>query len=144
MQCPNCRFENQEESAECLRCGIVFAKYHARPQHVVAATPAAGGNPELQNELRPGLQCRLLAIPVALIVARIGVSLFPFLTGFLRMLVHECGHAVTAWLCGYSATPGLWFTSISESPDLWMTLLIVGILAGASFWAWKTSRLYLV
>jgi hypothetical protein len=25
-----------------------------------------------------------------------------------------------------------------------MTLLIVGILAGASFWAWKTNRLYVV
>src|SRR5262249_19138834 len=68
----------------------------------------------------------------------------PFSDRFLRMLVHESGHAVTAWLCGYSAMPGLWFTSISETPDLWMTLLIVGILAGASYWAWKTNRLYVV
>src|SRR5262249_22981392 len=85
-----------------------------------------------------------LGIPVALIVARIGVSLFPFLTGVLRMLVHECGHAVTAWLCGYSAMPGLWFTSMSESPESWITLMIIGILAGASYWAWKTNRNYLV
>src|SRR5215475_15100475 len=106
MQCPNCRFENQDEATECPRCGIVFAKYHARPQQVtVAATEVQ--NTELQKELREELKYRVLGIPLALIAARIGVSLFPFLTGFLRMLLHECGHAATAWLCGYSATPGL-------------------------------------
>jgi hypothetical protein len=143
MLCPNCRFENQEQSTECLRCGIVFAKYHARPQPVTAAAPAVE-NAELQEELRQELKCRVLGIPLALIAARIGVSLFPFLTGFLRMLLHECGHAVTAWFCGYSAAPGLWFTSMSESPEPWMTLVIVGILAGGSFWARKTNRPYLV
>jgi hypothetical protein len=139
VQCPNCRFENQEASTECLRCGIVFAKYQTRPQHAAVAAPAVEN-----TELRQELQYRVLGIPLALIVARIGVSLSPFLTGFLRMLLHECGHAITAWLCGYSAIPGLWFTSMSESPESLVTLMIIGILAGVSFWAWKTNRPYLV
>jgi hypothetical protein len=45
---------------------------------------AAEQHKELQNELREELKYRVLGIPLALIAARIGVSLFPFLTGFLR------------------------------------------------------------
>ncbi len=27
MQCPKCRFERQDDAAECARCGIVFARF---------------------------------------------------------------------------------------------------------------------
>jgi hypothetical protein len=26
-ECPKCKFENQEDSAECPRCGLIYAKY---------------------------------------------------------------------------------------------------------------------
>ena len=34
---------------------------------------------------------------------------------FLSMMVHELGHAVTAWWCGFGALPGLWKTLIPET-----------------------------
>jgi hypothetical protein len=30
MVCPKCGFEQSDNTAECLRCGIIFQKYHAR------------------------------------------------------------------------------------------------------------------
>ena len=29
---------------------------------------------------------------------------------FLSMMVHEAGHAVTSWFCGFAAFPALWVT----------------------------------
>ena len=29
MQCPHCQFQQLNDSSECPRCGIIFAKYHA-------------------------------------------------------------------------------------------------------------------
>jgi hypothetical protein len=41
MQCPKCHFQNDDQAAECLRCGIVFDKYWAwkteRPHLIVAS-----------------------------------------------------------------------------------------------------------
>src|SRR5262245_9759755 len=28
-RCPNCHFENDPQASECIKCGIVFSKYHA-------------------------------------------------------------------------------------------------------------------
>jgi hypothetical protein len=143
MQCPKCHFENAEGSTDCLKCGIVFAKYHphVEPVELVETPPE---NLELQKERRTELKCRALGIPLALIVARLGVAAVPFLIRLLTMLVHESGHAVAAWLCGYSAIPGLWFTPVSETQERAVTLMVVLVLAGLSFWAWKTKRWYLI
>jgi len=41
MKCPNCGFVNQKESADCVRCGIVFAKFkpgrQSRPKVLMAS-----------------------------------------------------------------------------------------------------------
>ncbi len=41
MICPKCQFDQPEDRAECLRCGIVFEKYRAA-QSRAAAEPTAG------------------------------------------------------------------------------------------------------
>ncbi|HEY2382872.1 MAG TPA: hypothetical protein VGK48_16980 [Terriglobia bacterium] len=143
MQCPKCHFENEDGAVECHRCGIVFAKYHPHTEAPKPAKPAVE-DPELQKELRQEFQCRLLGIPLALLVARAGVAVFPFLVRLLTMLVHETGHAVTAWFCGFSATPGIWFTPVSEERELWVSLVVIGGLAALGAWGWKSDRRYLI
>ena len=48
------------------------------------------------------------------------------------MFVHETGHAVSAWLCGYWSTPGLWFTPVADEREFSVTLFF--ILALLSIW----------
>jgi len=39
MKCPKCNFDQPDQIVECLRCGVIFEKYHNR-QHA-ASEPAA-------------------------------------------------------------------------------------------------------
>ena len=45
MICPKCEYERTPEdrapAAECPRCGLVYAKWHARAEGLVAAAPDA-------------------------------------------------------------------------------------------------------
>lgn len=85
---------------------------------------------EVDSELR----LRRVALPAALVVAwlvvgRHGAGLSRV---FLTMWVHELGHAVTAWLCGFWAVPGPWVTSIGEARAPVVSLLLAG---GLVAWA---------
>jgi hypothetical protein len=59
---------------------------------------------------------RAVGLPLALIVAfalvRSGFGRVVLRT-FISMWVHETGHAVTAWLCGFPSFPGPWFTPVA-------------------------------
>jgi hypothetical protein len=47
MKCPKCHFEQPVQSAECPRCGIIFAKFHSRRQTAAQpppVSPAAAGD----------------------------------------------------------------------------------------------------
>jgi hypothetical protein len=48
---------------------------------------------------------------------------------FCSMWVHELGHAVAAWLCGYPALPGPWRTFTAESRSVLLSALMFGALA---------------
>jgi len=39
IQCPHCGFEQQEDAIECIKCGIVFAKYSPERHHPINETP---------------------------------------------------------------------------------------------------------
>jgi hypothetical protein len=60
---------------------------------------------------RTELISRTLALPLALLIARLLVGAgFRMVPSMLAMVLHESGHAVTAWLTGRWAIPMLWVT----------------------------------
>src|SRR5215469_4410278 len=118
MRCPKCKFDHELQTTECLKCGIVFSRYEAAMQAaknavsdtaVARVQPAALSAAEqssasavLNEDAVRELKCRALALPVALLVARWMAGTLPgnLLSGMLAMVVHESGHAITAWLTG--------------------------------------------
>jgi hypothetical protein len=104
-----------------------------RPAHLPPETPAWQGDAEeavLEGRLRA------FAVPAALLIAfalvRSGLGHF-FLRTFVSMWVHEIGHAVTAWLCGFMAFPGPWFTPVAETRSPLLALLVSFALGYAAF-----------
>jgi hypothetical protein len=84
---------------------------------------------------------RLLALPLALLVARwLTGTGFNMVAGMLAMVVHECGHAVTAWLAGRWAVPTLWFTMIGQSRSWLVVVLVAGAIVFGGFQAWRARR----
>jgi hypothetical protein len=56
------------------------------------------------------------------------------------MPVHELGHAVAAWLCGYAAIPVLWQTLVPETRGFLMSFVIVGGIGFLMFRAWHAGH----
>jgi hypothetical protein len=84
---------------------------------------------------------------VALVVARLlvatGIGHF-FLRTFLGMWVHEAGHAVAAWLCGFPAFPGPWFTPTASERSPLFALLVAAAIGYGAYRAWRAERVALV
>lgn len=100
----------------------------------------------MDSEGPPEWKLRAAAIPGALLVA---LAFHAWPTGhflqrtFLSMMVHELGHAVTAWWCGFGALPTLWKTMIPDARGaVWM--LVAALEIGLAAVGWKTQRLALV
>lgn len=95
------------------------------------------------DEGRLEARLRLAVLPVALGIAWLAVR-SPGFQGLLRifftMPVHELGHAVTAWFCGFSATPTLWVTHVSDERSTFMTLVLSGLLGALVWQGWKRRR----
>jgi hypothetical protein len=53
---------------------------------------------------------------------------------FFSMWIHELGHAVTAWLCGFLAFPGPWVTPVAMGRSPLFSLLLA---AGFGFLVWR-------
>ncbi|MBF5043569.1 hypothetical protein FGE12_14325 [Aggregicoccus sp. 17bor-14] len=146
--CPRCEAP-RAAGPECPRCGVLYARARPRP-----AAPPTDTEPEPAWALRPPtpawegeleaqrweLGVRALALPVALLLAflvqgtQLGRSLVRI---FFGMWLHELGHAVTAWLCGFSAVPGFWFTSIADERSVVVSLVIAAALAYAGWRLWR-------
>jgi len=148
MRCPKCQFDHELQTTECLKCGIVFARYQAA---LDAATKQAGlaapilVPPRLaliaRSDALRELYCRILALPLALLVARLlaGTGL-RMVAGMLAMVLHESGHAITAWLTGRWAVPLLWVTPHGEERSWWIVLVLTAAIVFAGFLAWKAER----
>jgi hypothetical protein len=142
MQCPKCKFEHEAQTVECLRCGIIFRKYVPESELAEAAPLTAAEEATLQTgeEDRKELILRICGIPSALLLARLAVYVAPSAVRILSMWVHEFGHAVAAWLCGFSAMPGPWFTSVDPDRSRATTVLFVGLIGFGGFRAWQKNR----
>jgi hypothetical protein len=163
--CPWCNAPRVAEPS-CPRCGANYAKAEqikkqgkAVPVAPVVASPApeavadeplvaiiAGGIEDRVVE-DPALEFKLCvaAIPTAL---ALGV-LFHFLTPGMQRIVfgmplHELGHAVSAWFCGFWAIPTLWKTIIPDERGILFPLVLTGAIAYMMFRAWQAEKLYLV
>ncbi len=132
--CPWCSAPRVTGST-CPRCGADYAKAEAIKTHGrataepppvrIASDPAirtatSASPAEWKAVTDPELEWKfcIAAIPLALCAAiafhasGMGAMLQRI---FLTMPVHEFGHAVTAWFCGYAAVPTLWKTLIPET-----------------------------
>jgi len=133
------------QAADCPRCGVIYAKAEAHAV-AVAIGPAperVGQWPASEDDEALELRLRTFAIPVALLVASLAVwsSLGHFFVRtFASMWVHETGHAVAAWLCGYLAFPGPWFTPVANTQSPILAVAIAGGLGCAAFRCWKADR----
>src|SRR5580700_11759067 len=148
MQCPKCQFDHELQTTECLKCGIVFTRYQAA---LDAAAQQAGlamptpVPPRLARIARSDalreLKCRILALPLALLVARLlaGTGL-RMAASMLAMVLHESGHAITAWLTGRWAVPLLWVTPHGQERSWLIVLLVTTVIGFAGFLAWRMER----
>lgn len=155
VRCPKCQFDHQLQTTECLKCGIVFARYQpvlaataeqgslaAAPAPVLSSSVGTAPNEALsRSDAVRELQYRILALPLALLLARL-ISATPLrmATAMLAMVPHESGHAITAWLTGRWAVPLLWVTPHGEQRS-WLIVAAVAALIGfAGFLAWQAGR----
>jgi len=86
---------------------------------------------------------RAAAIPAALAIA-LAFHAWPlghfFQRTWLSMMVHELGHAVTAWWTGFAALPGLWKTLIPETRGaIWIA--VAALELGLVVYGWRRERM---
>jgi len=93
---------------------------------------------------RRELYVRALALPGALIAARIATAVVPGPVRLMSMWVHESGHATAAWLTGFPALPGPWFTPVDLERSLMVTLVLAGAAAAGAYRAWQVERWFWV
>jgi hypothetical protein len=154
MDCPKCGVALNADRAECTRCGVVIAKFLRAHQEslesavelppLLSATHAAAVAPENESAARSERIARAVGLPLALLFAWLAVRGSPGVVRMLAMWVHESGHAAAAWLCGYTAWPGPWFTPVSAERSPSFTVLIVGLLAYGGYRAWQLKRWFWV
>lgn len=153
MRCPKCQFDHPLQTTECLKCGVIFVRYlavleSAAKQASIEApvvqtralspnAPVPFRNEALRNDALLEFKCRIFALPLALLVARL-VARSPL--GMLAMVLHESGHAITAWLTGRWAVPLLWVTMHGEERSWWVVLAVTSVIMYWGFLAWRSQR----
>jgi hypothetical protein len=94
---------------------------------------------EVVADARFELRVRQLAPPLTLLLLY-GALSSPTLAGalriFLSMWLHELGHTVSAWLCGFAALPGPWRTRIPDERSGWVLAVVLVGLAGSAWRVW--------
>jgi hypothetical protein len=156
MRCPKCQFDHELQTIECLKCGIVFSRYRPAPAEPVAEqTDAAIQStseaadvsvlPDVdapdRNDIVRELKYRAVALPVALLLARlIAATPLRLAAAELAMVLHESGHAITAWLTGRWAIPTLWVTPHGQDRSWLIVVAVTAAILFGGFMAWKTER----
>lgn len=120
----------------------VHALAHAL-DHALANTPAldADAPRTARTDASRELKYRLLAIPLALLVGRfVAASGLSFVAGILAMVLHESGHAITAWLTGRWAVPMLWVTMHGDDRSWPVISAVTAAILCGGFFAWRARR----
>jgi hypothetical protein len=167
IACPKCGFEQEAGRTECLRCGIIFAKFQAAvetdarspirqggrlPQMFGAEEEQEASQPEASEEIgvrrieREGW----VALGIGLVITVI-ILIIPFLRfifGYIKVLVHEFGHAVFDWLFGYPSIPAFDFMygggiAIKQDRQIILVVLVYVGLAWLGY-VYRRNRLTLV
>jgi hypothetical protein len=148
MRCPKCQFDHELQTTECLKCGIVFARYQAaldratKQSGLAVPVPlSASARVTVRNDAVRELKGRILALPLALILACLVASTgLRIAAAMLAMVLHESGHAIAAWLTGRWAVPLLWVTLHGEERSWWIVLGLTAAIVFGGFQAWKAER----
>ena len=140
--CPRCGAPRPAALVECPRCGVIYAKAHA-----LAVPAAAAAEPQgfslLEDDAATEKRIRAWAIPVALAGAFLATSTGPgraLVRIFFGMWLHELGHAVAAWLCGFVAVPGPWRTLTGSARSPLFVALVSAALIYAVVRSWTAGR----
>jgi hypothetical protein len=155
MECPKCHFTHPDQITECMRCGLVFAKYvpgddaaavTPRAEESVVVAEAALSPDQvrvLREEANREFMLRVFALPGALLLGWAASNVVTTVAEFLHMWTHESGHAVTAWFCGYPSLPSAWWTNLPTRQRGFSVLLAAGVVYGA-YVAWQRKRWFWV
>jgi len=149
MECPKCHFDHPLQTTECLKCGVIFSKYVEFEKAVAEVRPAPPERSpeniaEEQRKAKTEFTIRIFAVPAALIFGWLANWAMPMLTAFLAMWVHESGHAITAWFCGYAAFPTAWITLIPAERGRWISVVLGAIAAVGGYYAYRLERWFWV
>ena len=84
----------------------------------------------------------VVAIPATLLLGLFFHAVMPGVQRiFFGMPLHELGHAVAAWFCGFFAIPTLWKTVVfSESRGWLMPVVLFGAIAFGMVKAWRAEK----
>ncbi len=159
--CPWCNAP-RASGPDCPKCGANYAKAEAiRKQGragAMAAAPVAAPvekPPTLRGGIQfapltepegiqdPALEFKfcLAAIPAMLLLGVLFNAFMPFLQRtFLTMPVHELGHSVTAWLCGFWSIPTLWKAITAETRGFVTPLVVLGAVGFMAWRAWTKEN----
>ena len=103
MRCPKCQFDHELQTTECLKCGIVFARYQAALDRATkqflpcpSVPLSASARVTVRNDALRKLKYRILAVPLALILAR-----------FVATPVCDLRQPCSQWCCTKVGTPSL-------------------------------------
>ncbi len=157
----------------CVTCGgVLLARgalvamrneldaYAHPPAHQVSA-PSPPGDPQDGSEAiapkalaserfafdDPDVQ--LYALPAAFLLALLatlatGPGLDWILAGLPSMVLHELGHAATAWMAGRLAFPVPFLTVIRDGRSPLTSVVVLGLAAGSALIGYQTRRTALV
>lgn len=165
--CPWCEAP-RHDGPDCPRCGANYAKAaaikcHGRAQVLPAMAASAAsdrgdtaivyaGSAELEesaviDDPQTEFWFCVAAIPLMLMLALL-FNAFEWGRFFQRlaftMPVHELGHAVTAWLCGFGAIPTVWVTISAEERGLVAPALVFATIAWIAYRGWQMDSRSLI
>ena len=149
--CPWCSAP-RVEGPSCPRCGANYARAeqlrsHGRvvtvekePEATIVIPAHAMEDMAVDDPQLEWWFC-VAALPGALALGVLFHWLTPGLQRiFFGMPVHELGHAVTAWLCGFFAVPTLWKTVIAESRGFAAPVILFGAILFGAYRAWSAQK----